>query len=116
MISSIITQKPFININARELASVYNEIARQNKTFALGLMAEGYRADIAAEDIMHATEKLNVFNDAGKLTKNGKQKIKFTLKSLFHIDTKQAEKFTVGEYITKIVKGLEDFNLRAKNI
>lgn len=85
------------------MAHITNELARQSKTYALGLMAEGYRADITAKDVRKATQNIPAYNKKGFMTKVGRQQMTETLQILFNISPKQAKKVKVRDFIDKVI-------------
>ena len=101
-----IARKPLVYINSKEMAEVTNEFARQSKSYALGLMAEGYRADITAKDIKKATQNIPAFNKKGFMTKAGREKLIETIQIIFNMTPKQAKKVTIGEFVSRSLAGM----------
>lgn len=105
MIQKIVS-KPMIYSNAGDMAVVANEFAKYSKSYALGLMAEGYRADITAKDIRKATKNIPAYNRKGIMTKVGREQLIQTLQTIFNVTPKEAKKVTIGEFISRSLAGL----------
>ena len=101
-----IAYKPLIYSNAGDMAVVANEFAKYSKSYALGLMAEGYRADITAKDVIKATNKVPAFNRKGIMTKSGRELLMRNLQTIFNVTPKKAKKITIGEFVARSLTGL----------
>jgi hypothetical protein len=104
-----ITHKPLVYTNARDMADITNEFARYSKSYALNLMAEGYRADITAKDIKKATQNIPAYNKKGFMTKIGRQQMLETIQTIFNVTQKEAKKVTVGEFVSRTLAVLGKF-------
>lgn len=104
-----IARKPLVYTNSKDMADITNEFAKYSKSYALGLMAEGYRADITAKDVRKATQNIPAYNKKGFMTKEGRQQLIETLQTIFNVTPKQAKKITVGEFLDRTLAVLGKF-------
>ena len=101
-----IANKPIIYSSAQDMANITNEFARYSKNYALGLMKEGFRADITAKDIRKATKNIPAYNRKGIMTKVGREQLMQTLQIIFNVTPKEAKKVTIGEFVSRTLAGL----------
>ena len=101
-----IANKPIVYSSAQDMADITNELARYSKSYALGLMREGFRADITAKDIRKATKNIPAYNRKGIMTKVGREQMIQTLQTIFNVTPKEAKKVTIGEFVSRVFAGL----------
>ena len=101
-----IANKPVIYCRAQDMAEIANEFAKNSKSYALGLMKEGFRADISAKDVVKATREIPAFNRKGIMTKAGRERFMQTLQTIFNVTPKEAKKVTIGEFVARSLASL----------
>lgn len=108
--------KPVIKVNAQDIANMMNTAAKQSNSYALKLMKAGIRHDLNDVDVIFLSEKdgLNMLDQSGELTDNGKKFIMSITKQRFNLKSeKEAEKITLRQYLNNM---LRDFYIQDNSL